>query len=266
MRTRPAMTMLELILAITILASITALIAALWGQSRDWARDSTEQFRAVRLQRVLELMRAQWDDRRAAIAPKAGAVVSAAALPNSVEFYTATPIIFTDWPLVRAAYRIEVVRGFDGAPDTYDLVYEEYPLRRAEQDAALDRDGGRDPAQLTTAEQVIDDQSRGGAAGSDGLVRLNGRGVSNRLVLLQGCAQLKFERFGALGTPVERLGVVRTGERSEGERRRGDVDPIDAQWKWREYDKPIEEQIPVVRLVGEYQMEPFACILVVNGL
>lgn len=120
------MTLLEVILATTILASITALIAALWTQMRSWSGDAALVHESMTLQRVVDLMQDQWADRRESVAldEEENTVLAG---EQGLAFVTSTGILFPDWPLVRVEYTIEIdpdlPPGSGGAP--WRLLYRE---------------------------------------------------------------------------------------------------------------------------------------------
>ena len=246
-RTRPrhGFTLLELLLAITILASISALVAALWTQTSAWAGENGSTLKTMRLPRVLELLQAQWADRRGAFRlDEAGSSVIAE--PDRLSFITATPILFPDWPVVRAQYIVE--RDYDtppGAPPAWRLAYIETRLS----------DLSKPPEE---AEDLIA-QGRGEDAGN--------------YILLSNLASLSFDRFG-----VGNRSILKNGSRVEAEEENPDPlekqpsvlqnrtpDEAEDKQKWRPFADPFDGLIPAVRLVGEYEGEAFSCVFVIEG-
>lgn len=249
-RTRPeaghsgGFTLLELLLAITILASISALVAALWAQTGAWAGENSLSHKTMRLPRVRELMRAQWADRRGAfqLTPSGSSVV---AMPDRLSFVTATPILFPDWPLVRAEYIVE--RDYDtpaGAPPAWRVAYEETRLS----------DLGQPP-------QKVDD------------LIASGRGdEAGRYILLDGLSVAAFERFGTGDRSIQRSGsLVEPDEPSEDPKRpiapavNIKPDKDEDEQRWRPFELEYGGLIPAVRLTGIYEEEAFSCVFVIAG-
>ncbi|MDX2115431.1 MAG: type II secretion system protein [Planctomycetota bacterium] len=269
-RARSGFTLLELVLAVTVLASMTTLLAALWAQTLTWARDAGTQQRGLHLPRVLDIMRQQWSDRRQLRDGDPGVALAA----DSVEFLTATPLLHPEWPLATVRYRIERDRSTPGAGPLFRLVYEERPL------ADLSAAGG--------AGSAIDAEQNG----SGGLQTP----PMSRHVLLERCPLLVFERYAP--TIVEN-GVAREREEEPGDEllkrqkaeqsknkgqradapRRDDPfegisrDPRDdprALQASRESWWPVIDKLPrepdAMRLVGIFQEQEFTCVLVVKAL
>ena len=234
---RRAFTLLETLLAVTILSVLMGLVAVLWGQARTWTEDSVKEQNAMYITRILQTMRTQWSDRRA-IGQDRSALDSTGMTPDEVRFVTATPILFPDWPLVRAVYRVEYDpdRGTLSDP-RYRLVYSETRLPGGHPDPL----GSLDAA---------------------------GMQMTQSIVLLEDCSVLHWERFGPARADQSRRS--RDAENDEGARgsedmRRGDSSGRDA-WEWRIFAEQFEDRIPAVRLVGQHGKERFACVLVAAPL
>lgn len=266
--TRRAMTLLELLLALTILASLTVLVAAMWSQARRWGDDATFGHRLLRLQRLSELMRVQWSDRRTMI-QLGESGDSIGITPNQLTFVTTTAVLFPDWPLVVASYRIEEdPSALAFGERRYDLVYTETKV-----------------AELENAPEPPDADSS-----------LDER-VARRRVVLKGAADLRWQRYGRADPDEEDAAAAADQPaapgRAEGgsgggggarpdrsdRRTRQPAEPAVADAdrpgddrlinRWR--DMPIEsrppkgESTPAVRLIGTYQEEDFACVFVIGA-
>lgn len=247
-------TLLELLVAITIVASVSALLGALWAQTHRWASENGSSLRAMRLPRVQEFLRAQWADRRGSFKLKDSGE-SVAAEPGKLSFVTASPMLFPDWPVVRATCIVE--RDYNtpvGAPPAWRLVYEETKLANL-------------AAPPIDAEKLI-------AEGKGELVR--------RFVLLAGLARLEFERFGVGDRSRQKQGSL-TNESAPVDRPTasdkgdphitapigtpsGDERRDEDKKKWRRFDEPFRGEMPAVRIVGEYEGEAFSCVFVIAGL
>lgn len=129
-RLRSGMTLLEVVLAITALASISTLVAALWAQTNDWTNENAAHQTALKLEQTLSLLDEQWDARVLTLS-LAGVKKDAIRLDDAkLTFITSAPILFRDWPLVRVSYAIERVGGLAvGDVATYRLRYEETRIR-----------------------------------------------------------------------------------------------------------------------------------------
>lgn len=230
---RPAFTLLETLLAITILSVLMGFVAVLWGQARTWTEDSHKEQSAMHVTRILHTMRTQWRDRRATDLGRS-ALDATGMTPDEVRFVTATAILFPDWPLVRATYRIEYDPGRGTLSDPrYRLVYSETRLP------------GGQPDPLGSLDAV-------------------GMQMTQSIVLLEDCSVLHWERFGLARADQSRRS--RDGENEDGSQRseglRREDSPRGDTWEWRIYTEQFEDRIPAVRLVGQYGKEHFACVLV----
>lgn len=244
-------TLLETLLALTIIASMMGLLAAIMGQADSWTSQGAEDGALLRLQRVGEAMRSQWADRRTSVVleeDSSAAVTS----PDRLSFTTATPLLFPEWPLVVATYIIEP-DGSGGWDDgvRWRLVYQEARV------SGMDSPPG---------EYALD---------------VEGRSMFDSRVLLEGCRELAWERFGR-ATWMERELEDEDEEGSDDGAReddaaaplaaRGEARPgavgieNDRELRWRAFDETVDRVAPAVRLVGEYEGERFGWVFVVRAL
>lgn len=143
MSARHGLTLLETLVAATVLASLTTLAATLWSQAARWMGEPALAQRALRNQHAVELLRAQWAARPRGVALVKDQPQRVRVDGERLEFISTRSALFPGWPLVRAAYVIEAQpQGAPGAPERRRLVYEELRLGRL--DAAVD-DGARTP-------------------------------------------------------------------------------------------------------------------------
>ncbi|MEC9374533.1 MAG: type II secretion system protein [Planctomycetota bacterium] len=162
---RRGMTLLELIVAITILAVVSALAATMWEQMRSWSDENSDVGRALRVDQSLRVLERQWGSRQRIVKldeeDEAGVWVDGEAL----EFVTSESILFPDWPLVHARYRIESeVAVLAGERSVHRLVLEEFRLSGA---PVMD-DGRTDP---------------------------EGRPIAKKITLLDDCQALAWQRL-----------------------------------------------------------------------
>ncbi len=162
-----AMTLLEVVLAVSVLAATLGLVAGLFSDGRRWAATSAAALRGERLARSIDLLREQWADRRTTV-PLDERGASVRIDPGRLEFVTAHPLLLTGWPLVCAAYQIESDDQARGAAERWRLVYRE----RAVSDVK------RAPADTSAAPEAP---------------------VAS-LVLLRGCDGLEWQEARALGS------------------------------------------------------------------
>lgn len=227
-RAQRGLTLLELLIAMTILASITGGIGLFWSQARAWEEDNRAHRDVLRVERVLSLLREQWGAKRALVTEGAGDAggsgVSFGA--EGVTFVTARPVLFPGWGLVNVRYAVE--RAIDG---TYTLVYEESRVL--------------DPTELPEA----------GAYGVDP----RGRPIGDRVVLLEGLDALRVERWGTTDGRVRgALDGIVDDEDEEGL----GVNTDDLAERWRPFDRELEGAVRAVRFVGSVGEEVFSCVLV----
>lgn len=241
--------MLEVVLAVTILAAMSGLIATLWGQASRMAGDGGSQQRAMRLARVVEMMRSQWADRRTSVSlDRSGA--SVAIEPEGVSFITATAVLEPGWPIVRARYLVE--RDYEtgiGREAGWRLVYEELPVVAVAEEQGVPGLKG---------EEIRDVPERRPESPRE-----------KRMVLLNGCAELRWERFGrAARVEAAEADRLKSGDegtngtdsskepaaRSEAERTE----------MWREFEEEWRGKSPAVRLAGQFEGKEFACVFVIG--
>ncbi len=126
---RRAMTLLEVILAMTVMASISTLVAALWSQTRSWAIENASHQSGLRVERAVGLIDQQWKSRVLSIALGEDDAPAIALTDERLSFITTTPIFFHEAPMVRVVYRIERRGGYLAGEDaTFSLEYEESPV------------------------------------------------------------------------------------------------------------------------------------------
>lgn len=122
------MTLLEVLIAITILASLTVIVAMLWSQTKRWTDETRTHDTALRLQRALDLLDRQWD-RRLVNATLADGEPGAASVDDTrLDFVTTESVLFPDWPIVRVSYIATEDAAPTGQQSRWRLVYEETRL------------------------------------------------------------------------------------------------------------------------------------------
>ena len=265
------MTLLELLLALTIMASVMGLLGAMMAQARGWTDRSVEDEGLMHLQRIGEAMRTQWADRRTAVKlDDSGKAVTSSS--TELSFVTATALLFPDWPLVMATYRIE--------PDTahvsssgllWRLVYVETRI------AGMDQ---------PPSDYALDAQ---------------GRSMRDSIILLDGCADLHWERFGRAKDAEKRAENNADGEGDSpdaGDRADKTADPTsrtasnqsrtdparqpqpatganqadttvakeDMLFLWRPMEDDLDGYVPAMRLVGNQNREQFGWVFVIRAL
>jgi type II secretory pathway pseudopilin PulG len=250
------MTLLEVVLAVTILAAMSGLIASMWTQATRMADDGGGQHRAMRLARVLEMMRSQWADRRTSVKLGRGGS-SVTVEPEAMTFITATAILEPGWPIVRARYVVE--RDYDtgtGALAAWRLVYEELPV--VDLESPLDQPG---------------DSEKALAPGERRAERPVESPKEKRLMLLAGCAELGWERFGKSDrAEVEEAERSAENEVSESNdpsttfatRRNATAPAEERTSEWRPLVEGFRGKTPAVRLFGEFEGKEFACVFVIG--
>lgn len=243
MKSARAMTLLEVVLAVTLLAAMSTLIAALWSQASRWTGDSAGHHRAMRLPRVVEMMRTQWADRRtSARLDGKGATVRSDAL--SLTFITATAILEPGWPLVRAQYLVErdIQSSRNGQP-AWRLVYLEMPL-----------------VDLSNPQGTPGVRPEGGDARA---ARSIDSPPVRRFVLLSGCSDLRWERFGRhqrLEAPPQADQPAPRADGTEADPPRVDTTEQEKAVMWREFEREYGGQLSAVRLTGVFEEQPFVCV------
>jgi len=129
--TKPArgMTLLEVLIATTILASLTLIVATLWTQTKQWTDEAADQGSALRLQRALDLLDRQWGARLLDATLPDGQAGVALVDESHLEFITTESVLFPLWPIVKAAYIATPINtGPAGSTPRWRLVYEETRL------------------------------------------------------------------------------------------------------------------------------------------
>lgn len=244
---RNAFTLLEMLLAVTVLSMVGVLVATMLTQASDLHRDNDRREATLDITRVVRLMTEQWEDRRSAVALGRHGE-SYAAAPGELAFVTARPILKPEWPLAIVRYRLELIgESVVEAERRYDLVYEERPV------AAVGVS-----AEVPESDQEKEDQWKS----------------AERIVLLRGCVDLRMERFrSAKDAVLEELGP-RSGAEGDGD----DAEPEiggnasleerqaemlkTAKSSWVVFEKPLTRAPSAVRIVGAYEGEVFACVFV----
>jgi type II secretory pathway pseudopilin PulG len=236
-----AFTLLETLLAITVLASMSLLIAQAYRIAHESVSGGAHMERAVTVQRVLRLAADQWGDRRSVPLETTSAEEQPEdsggprLLPDRVGFITATPVINPRWPLVEATYRIVPSRNAESTAPLWDLVYEERPI-----------------ASLQAARQA------------------KNYDVST-LVVLSSCDELRMERLAPRDDPVRQANTAPIAD-EEVDGAEGDMPDRALAWIRFEIDPQTDvngkDVVPphAVRIVGRYQGEQFSCVFVVKVL
>jgi len=120
------MTLLEVLIATTILASLTVVVAMLWSQTKQWTDETRTHGSALQLQRSLDLLDRQWGARLTRVKLADGEEGSVIVDGDRLAFVTTESALFPDWPLVRATY---IARPTGPAPGSaWTLEYEEVRL------------------------------------------------------------------------------------------------------------------------------------------
>jgi prepilin-type N-terminal cleavage/methylation domain-containing protein len=164
-------TLLEVILAVGVIASIALMVAILWSTLVRWQSDAIDQQERMRLHRVAELLREQWADRRLTRSMMAGGREYQLG-EHSLTFVTAVPVLFPDWPLVAVTYSVERSSTSGGQP-RYALVYQEQRI-----------------TDTTSMPVPVERDERG-------------RLLIKRVVLIDGATELAWQRFGRLDSKGE---------------------------------------------------------------
>ena len=259
-----AFTLIETVLAVTLIASVTALAAMVWSSAVSHVEAADDTAAAADAQRIVELATAQWQSRRTikAIEERGGQDAGLIAFAHDgVSFVTTRAVVFTDWPLVHVTYR--VVQNDDG---TASLVYLE-----------------------TRVMNTTGDDPLVGGLGADGRARTAG------IELIANSDSLTVERYGIaplfLDDPdwVRRapLDFVNDGASQSTNRSTADTiirlnndetvsidmasqralygDPtvpelVTPRWRTFLATDPLEGPPPAVRITGTLKGEPFTCV------
>jgi len=123
------MTLLEMLVAVTLLGALTTLTATMWSQVARWSEENHELDAPLRVRRALETLDRQWRS-RVETAPVDERDPWGMWIDGRVlEFITEEPLLEPEWPLVRARWSIEGERSANVAErDRLRLVYEERRL------------------------------------------------------------------------------------------------------------------------------------------
>jgi type II secretory pathway component PulJ len=122
------MTLLEVLVAITILASLTVIVAMLWSQTKRWTDEAGTHDTALRLQRALDLLDCQWERRLVGATLADGGSGGVSVDDTRLEFVTTESVLFPGWPIVRASYIATEDAAPIGQRSGWRLVYEETRL------------------------------------------------------------------------------------------------------------------------------------------
>lgn len=253
-------TLLEVLLATTILAMVMGLAASVWVQMTRWSGVTAELQRTQRVDQALRLWSDQWADRR--FIEDLPGVSPFGITPDEMRFLTATPALFVDAPLVMARYVIEPTRpGQSGAGATYELRYEERrvtdlapPSARLQARRARGISVDGEPVEPPKGEELARRQ---------------------RLVLISGAEELLLERYGPRWAPETALPLTVERRDAEGRRySRAAVRPEDAAhqdpadvppYRWRPLEDGYSEAVPALRVVGKRDGRAFDLVLLIGN-
>jgi prepilin-type N-terminal cleavage/methylation domain-containing protein len=238
---RRGFTLLEVVLAIALLASMSVLIGALLSQTREWSEDSGNAGASLRVTRVIEALREQWGSRRTAVGiTENGASVSVS--PEAILFVTARPLLFTDWPLAIAEYRIEEdFTSSAGQGRRWKLIYTE---RR-----------------VTAMKDETSDKTD-----------FAGRALVESITLLSNCEALEWQRppkaaaaeAGAEGTAESEGAEQASSSARPAEPRPGEPEHF-RRIEWAAVTPESTKEPGMVRLSGQRNKEAFSCVLIVRA-
>lgn len=243
---RRGMTLLEVVLAVTILAALSGLVATMWRQSERMSREALGGRRELRLARVVEMLRSQWADRRTSVrlGREGGSVLIER---EALTFISATSILEPDWPLVRARFIVERDDRSPGPLEAWRLVYEELPIANV------------DSVQAPADEETL-------ASSRPAL----GAPPMRRLTLLAACPELRWERFGfgdaveSEPGPVEAEPAVNPEEPDALARAKRIISADDRLPAWREITTEYRGRPWAVRLRGIVEEKEFSCVLIIG--
>lgn len=105
------MTLLEVVIAMAALASLSTLVAALWSQTRDWTAENASHHRLLSSERALSLLSEQWETRVVTLSQGPDERPAVRLDGNELQFVTMTPILNRDIPMALVKYRIERTGG-----------------------------------------------------------------------------------------------------------------------------------------------------------
>jgi len=254
---RSAFTLLELLLATSVLALMTVLLSAMGVQLRAWSEDGERLQDSMRLQRVVEVMRDQWAGRVGVSTTVEGLQTT----PEYLSFVTSRPVLDPAFPVVRATYRW-VERENDSGEPLFDLIYEETPvgkIGRSRKPQASDTDQAKPSEPKSKAQKELESQRRK----VEMLAKINE--PAQTWPLLSSFSEGGWERYG-LGAIVLRNEAAELKEEApipeftlaSPEQIREERLP-----RWREYDQKIPGAPKAVRLAGTQGKEQFTCVFVI---
>lgn len=123
---RRAMTLIELLVTLALLALMAVLTTVIWGQLRGWNNDTLAASAALRPIRLNMMLQRQWDH-RAVAGDDAQTLGRVEGTRTELRFLTHHAVLTPGWPLVRASYTIEPVDTL-GPASGARLVYRETRL------------------------------------------------------------------------------------------------------------------------------------------
>ena len=221
-RRKAGFTLLEMILAVAVLASVAMLGSALWMQSGEASALSQSRERGLHLQRVGALLRDQWADRKVMTLGGEESRLASGGVsfgPGVIEFTSATPILHPESPLVRVRYLLR--ERDDGL---IDLVYSEQPVLR-----------------FGSAETDLEERR-------------------SLMVLVEGCEAIRMSRFGPMREPEK--DDEAGGRRSEEDREQEMEQRPMRRSVWEAFDEPIQGRTDAVRLDVRYRGEEAVWVFV----
>ncbi len=228
------MTLMEMLIAITLLATLTGLLSSLWGQLGDWARQNQFAGESLEIQRAIGFLDEQWGSRRAVLRVGEEGKNSWDVTPEELQFVTSTPALFPDWPLVAVRVTFEI----------------EDSLRRTAD--------GRQFAKLLYEETRLIDMSTMPDQPRDAL----GRDMSSRITLLDDCVELRFEQLDLRSAARARARGLADEEELSPWR------PVEARSLLHEALREEEDEVALpraIRIRGERRGEEFACELIAEA-
>lgn len=264
-RTRRAhgFTLLEVLLATAVLASVIALVSTMFVQAHAMAEDAVAGSGATRAQRVVQALRTQWATRRSAMVGMSDAE-AILIKPDSIAFLTSTPLLYAGWPIVEASYTIELddVTGFAGE-SRYRLVYQERPVASVQTEAA--RWGEADDREEAESRRSFESFT----PGDEGVRAMTMLRASRSLRFERYGRPVQFESFGGNtigGVPADSIESFQAAIAEQ----EADDEPTDAEAvgnleAWRPIPEVADEtqNDRAYRLVGSHEGEAFSCVL--NG-
>lgn len=165
------LTLLELVVALTIMVAAMTLVGALWSQMRDWAADNGRLTEGLQPRRVAAFLRRQWEEQRSIVPVDDKGKGSVTVDQDTLRFVTALPALFPDAPLVVASWTIE------RTPDV--RTPEWWPARLVYEEARVTNMKGVGPDTYDSRGQL----------------------ARRRIVALDGCRDLRWEVWSGAGAP-----------------------------------------------------------------